>query len=62
MESLWGSRVSPSTISELNKKRMFTLRIDEVVLCLGSIYATIGVKSLKMVAKILKAIRAYLPV
>lgn len=62
MESLWGSRVSPSTISELNKKRMFTLRIDEVVLCLGSIYAAIRVKSLKMVAKILKAIRAYLPV
>ena len=31
-EALWGTKVSPSTISELNKKRMSILRIGTTVL------------------------------
>ena len=57
-EALWGSKVSPSTISELNKKRMSTLRIGGTVLCkvggirmsmwMGFIYAATGSENLKM--------------
>lgn len=32
-EALWGSKVSASTTSELNKKHMSTLRIGVTVLC-----------------------------
>ena len=55
-ETLWGSKVSPSTISELNKKAY--VHIGVTVLCkaggirmsmwMGSICAATGVESLKM--------------
>lgn len=32
-EALWGSKVSPATISELNKKAYVHIRIDGTVLC-----------------------------
>ena len=32
-EALWGSKVSPATISELNKKALATLRIGGTALC-----------------------------
>jgi hypothetical protein len=32
-EALWGSKISPSTISELNKKAYSTLKIGGTVLC-----------------------------
>ena len=57
-EALWGSRVSPSTISELNKKPMSTLRIGVTAPCraaairtsmwMGSICAETGAESMKM--------------
>lgn len=57
-EALWGSEVSPSTISELNKRGVPTLRVGVTVLCkagdirtsmlMGSICAVTGVRSLKM--------------
>ena len=40
-EALWGSKVSPSTISELNKKAYMSM-------WMGSIYAEIGAESSKM--------------
>ena len=58
-EALWGSKVSPSTISELNKKSVWsTLRTGGTALCkvdairmsmwMGSTCAVTGVESLKM--------------
>ncbi len=32
-EVLWGSKISPATISELKRKLMFTLKIGGTVLC-----------------------------
>lgn len=57
-EALWGSKVSPSTISELNKKAYVHLKIGGTVLCkaggirmsmwTGSTCAATGTESLKM--------------
>ena len=57
-ETLWGSKVSPSTISELNKKAYVHIEDWRTVLCkaggirmsmwMGSICAATGVESLKM--------------
>ena len=57
-EALWGSKVSPSTINELNKKRISTLKIGGTALCkvgdirvsmwMGSTCAVTGAESLKM--------------
>ena len=57
-EALWGSKVSPSTISELTRKHMSTLRIGGIVPCkvdvihmftwMGSTCAATGAESLKM--------------
>ena len=56
-EALWGSKVSPSTISELNKKAYVHIEDWQNVLCrvnairmsmwMGSTCAAIGVESLK---------------
>ena len=57
-EALWGSKVSPATISELNKKPTSTLRIGATVLCrvvgirmstwMASICAATGAENTKM--------------
>ena len=57
-EALWGSKVSPSTISELNKKAYVHIKIGGTVLCkvggirmsmwMGSTCAATGAESLKM--------------
>ena len=57
-EALWGSKVSPATISELNKKPMSTSRTGEIVPCkvdgtrmsmwMASTCAATGAESTKM--------------